>query len=356
LKPSLVDTLQCARCGSRPLRVYSQEETELELRTGELICQRCQLVMEIEDGIPDMLWMSHAEVMKEKDAYDNKEVIVTEEGKKLKLTPETLQKYKDLFLNFPKPAESAKFLLGGCYEGHVESANRTFRFIDAMELKPGMRVLDLGAHFGWASRRMAQKGCEVVALDICNSLRVCDLFFEADHTYFERIIGDMHRLPFSNESFDVVLANAVLHHSQKGIECVYYEIQRVLKPGGVLYNINECAYGLSEDKSGDRFAHQRAAGIHESAYTVKEYQLGARRGGFPNPKIHFSSFIEDYIEKKTNRKSPQTFKLKLAKWVVNIPPLHRLIQALSVPWRTVFRPKNWSLLCEKPTQGELTQK
>jgi ubiquinone/menaquinone biosynthesis C-methylase UbiE/uncharacterized protein YbaR (Trm112 family) len=344
MKETLVQFLQCPRCSHAPLLVDAQSKSDIEIRSGNVVCQRCRSLFQITHGIPEMLWMMHEKVAQEQKAQDDKEVIVTQEGKKLKLTPETLREYKDLFLNFPQTHASARFALGGCYEGHVESVLRTFSVIDSMPLKPGMRVLDIGAHFGWASRRIAQKGCEVVALDLSHFLYVTDVFFEAGSPYFERVVADMHRLPFVDETFDVVLANAVIHHSQKGIDHVYHEIHRVLKPGGLLYNINECSYGLLEDKSGQRFAKQHAEGIHEAGYTINEYQLAALRGGFEKKVVQFSSFLEDYLQKKSNRNSQRTWKVTAAEAIVAFKPLHSLIQACSVPWRIVFRPKNWQMI------------
>jgi len=48
------------------------------------------------------------------------------------------------------------------------------------------------------------------------------------------IILDAHAIPFKEESFDLVIAQAVLEHVLDPFQCVK-EIQRVLKPGGMIY-------------------------------------------------------------------------------------------------------------------------
>lgn len=48
------------------------------------------------------------------------------------------------------------------------------------------------------------------------------------------IIIDAHQIPFKNESFDLVIAQAVLEHVLDPFACVK-EIERVLKPGGLIY-------------------------------------------------------------------------------------------------------------------------
>ena len=48
--------------------------------------------------------------------------------------------------------------------------------------------------------------------------------------------ADARRMPFGNDSFDVVLASLSLHHAggKRGIQQVVREMNRVLKPGGVI--------------------------------------------------------------------------------------------------------------------------
>jgi len=48
------------------------------------------------------------------------------------------------------------------------------------------------------------------------------------------IIIDAHQIPFQNDSFDLVIAQAVLEHVLDPFACVK-EIERVLKPGGLIY-------------------------------------------------------------------------------------------------------------------------
>ena len=69
-----------------------------------------------------------------------------------------------------------------------------------------------------------------------NNLPENALLIEADVTYGPntKMIFDSHEIPFKDESFDLVIAQAVLEHVLDPFICVA-EIHRVLKTGGLVY-------------------------------------------------------------------------------------------------------------------------
>jgi SAM-dependent methyltransferase len=75
------------------------------------------------------------------------------------------------------------------------------------------RVLNAGCGL-----REARMGESTVNLDIA-------------HRKHPHIVGDLHRLPFQNSSFDTILNVAVLEHVPRAWDCVG-EFYRVLAPGG----------------------------------------------------------------------------------------------------------------------------
>jgi SAM-dependent methyltransferase len=96
----------------------------------------------------------------------------------------------------------------------------------------GLRVLDIGSSAGSYDRRAefgAARGSllrarQYVSLDISPAAR-------------PGVVGDGHRLPFPDGSFDVILANNVIEHLHDPVAGVA-EMRRVLKPGGqLLYTI-----------------------------------------------------------------------------------------------------------------------
>ncbi|MDQ3823091.1 MAG: class I SAM-dependent methyltransferase [Actinomycetota bacterium] len=93
---------------------------------------------------------------------------------------------------------------------------------------PGRRVLDVGCRSG-ALTRSYLEGNEVVGVDVDR-----DALAEAAQLGIETVWADaQRRLPFADESFDVVVAGEVLEHLAAPRAFVG-EAFRVLRPGGTL--------------------------------------------------------------------------------------------------------------------------
>jgi ubiquinone/menaquinone biosynthesis C-methylase UbiE len=101
----------------------------------------------------------------------------------------------------------------------------------ALEIKPKDKVLDLGCGAAsiWYSLKKI-KDIEITGLDVSPAM-----IKEAKKLYHKAnfIIGNSEKLPFKDESFDVVLVSSVLHHLPEPDKS-FKEIRRVLKPYGKL--------------------------------------------------------------------------------------------------------------------------
>jgi SAM-dependent methyltransferase len=108
------------------------------------------------------------------------------------------------------------------------------RLVDACAIKPGMRVLDVGAGTGNAAIPAAERGATVVASDLTPELlaqgrqRAAAVGVELDW-----VEADAERLPFDDDSFDVVISSIgamfAPHHRP-----VADELVRVCRPGGTI--------------------------------------------------------------------------------------------------------------------------
>ena len=124
--------------------------------------------------------------------------------------------------------------IAGVDEFHVRGAAVSKELAENLDLK-GAKVLDVGCGLGGPCRMLAEEYCcQVTGLDLSNEYvrtakELSKLLKLDNKTSF--IQGDATSLPFGDNTFDVIWTQ----HVQMNIpnkEKFYFEISRVLKPGG----------------------------------------------------------------------------------------------------------------------------
>lgn len=103
-----------------------------------------------------------------------------------------------------------------------------------VHLRAKHRVLEVGCGAGANLRFLASRvqfRTPPVGLDLSrDALTALD-----DERDFVRVVGSASRLPFADESFDLILAGHVIRHlSEEGLMRLMLEAMRVLRPGGIL--------------------------------------------------------------------------------------------------------------------------
>lgn len=111
------------------------------------------------------------------------------------------------------------------------------RFLDTVDLKPGDAVLDVcaGTNAVGIGLLKREPGIRVTAMDRSQAMQdVGQKLARENGVEIESFVGDVHKLPFPDNSFDVVTLQWASRHLQ--IVDVFSEIHRVLKPGGSFYH------------------------------------------------------------------------------------------------------------------------
>jgi ubiquinone/menaquinone biosynthesis C-methylase UbiE len=110
----------------------------------------------------------------------------------------------------------------------------------------GKRLLEVGCGMGTDLLQFARGGAICTGVDLTpRSVEISSLHFGLYGMRADFVLADGERLPFDDESFDVVYSNGVLHHTPDTAQAVR-ELRRVLKPGGtarvMLYHRNSLYY------------------------------------------------------------------------------------------------------------------
>jgi SAM-dependent methyltransferase len=143
-------------------------------------------------------------------------------------------------------ARHRKMWASGDYPSMVETFLLPLgpRLVEACGITAGMRVLDVAAGTGNASIPAAKAGAEVTASDLTPEL------FDAGRRRAENegvtldwVEADAERLPFEDESYDVVMSSIgamfAPHHQD-----VADELVRVCRPGGTIGMLNWTPEGM----------------------------------------------------------------------------------------------------------------
>jgi len=98
----------------------------------------------------------------------------------------------------------------------------------------GQLILDAGCGPGTYGIMLAKEGNEVVGIEISpDAVQVANERAKEKGVNFSARAGDLEKLPFQDNSFDICFCGWVLHHFPD-VSAAVAELARVLKPGGRL--------------------------------------------------------------------------------------------------------------------------
>jgi SAM-dependent methyltransferase/uncharacterized protein YbaR (Trm112 family) len=262
MKERLLEILVCPLCRHDELALTVHSRDEREVREGEIVCSSCQARIQIQKGIVN--------------AFINPPQQVADEAKgwvELLDVPAKRHEFQDewiLALPFISPDQTPEpesvEIWHQVGKGFIES-------LDRLEWQ-GKRVLEIGAGRCWGVAELARRGAHAVGLDILThkylGLETADVWFAAEDVYFERVLGDMHEMPFRPGAFDVVLTSSSLHHTDR-IGVALEEAARVLRTGGHALFINEPVVPDGQPKPDMSDSPEVRHGIIEARPTYGEW-------------------------------------------------------------------------------------
>lgn len=143
-----------------------------------------------------------------------------------------------------------------------------------------LKILDAGAGNCWMTRRLAEQGYDVTALDLndddYDGLGAGRHYLERLPVRFERVAADFADLPFAAATFDMVIYNGSIHYARNP-RGVIAEGARVLKKGGEIVLIDSPFY--RDAKSGEKMLAERSDPGRARYLTYDELERIADRLG-----------------------------------------------------------------------------
>jgi ubiquinone/menaquinone biosynthesis C-methylase UbiE/uncharacterized protein YbaR (Trm112 family) len=270
MKESLLDYLRCPLC-QRALTLAATPDEQGIIYQGSLACRNGH-TFGIENGIPVML-------SPELPGYKAK---MGEVAGWIKMSQDegwyAAQAEIDLALPFVVeklgwPAKEASNWLGAGY---------SFQHMLDHYIRPGMRVLEIGAGKSWGGHYLVAQGCDYHGCDIVTDPEIglgrARFYQEHFGIDYEVIAADAEHLPFADHHYDVVYAVAALHHALD-LPQMIREMARVTKPGGVVAGLSEGVRSLLAASDADSQSKEKRYGINEHVYRLSDYRRAFRGAG-----------------------------------------------------------------------------
>jgi len=310
MKRQLLDTLVCPLCRNAVKIVDERMDGDV-IEEALLVCTGCGHPYTVENAIPHMLSPQlprYEEKMREARGWVE---ISRDEG--------WYEPTEEIDLALPdvvgKLGWDPKDASGWVATQHA------FGQLMARYVRPGMRVLEVGAAKAWAGRFFLERGCEYTACDVVSDPKIGlgrSRFFIERFGHYELVAADFESLPFRAESFDLVFAIAALHHALD-LKLMVSEMARVCKRGGIVAGLNEGVRSFRSSPDLDSQADEKKYGINEHVYTLSDYALACWRNRLRvlevERSVGYTQFMAE-VNQKTARRA-HAIPL-LGKWIAPV--------------------------------------
>jgi SAM-dependent methyltransferase len=158
---------------------------------------------------------------------------------------------------------------------------------DALRLRPGDDVLELGAGACWLSHFLNRFGCRTIAVDVSpTALALGRALFEQDPrtnwTLNPQFLPyDGRRIPVADAAVDAVVLYDTFHHLPNP-RAILAELHRVLRPDGIVAMSEP---GRGHSKSAGSALEAASTGVLERELVLEEIAANALAAGFTAARV-----------------------------------------------------------------------
>ncbi len=189
-------------------------------------------------------------------------------------------------------------------------------------VRPGDRVLEVGAAKSWASQHLLPLGCEYVACDLVVDPVIGlgrGAFFEERVGPYLRLQADGERLPLADGAFDVAFCVATLHHALD-LRAMVGELARVTRRGGVVAGLNEGTRAPYRSGANPEQEREKEIGINEHVHTMWAYAWAFVRAGLRPQLLEYAEGRAELERRKIAGKLLRVGELPATLWALNAYP------------------------------------
>jgi len=253
----LLDLLRCPLCAHR-----------LSEADGSLRCEGCGTQFGVEEGIPRLL--------------DERLPGIAEKRREIEGWVE-MAKAQGWYALDDQIDSHLPFLTRdlGWEDRNWRANEHSFSLLLERYVRPGMRVLEVGAAKCWGAQHIVPRGSEYVAVDILSDPVIGlgrGAFYAERVGEFGRVQADGEHLPFASGAFDLTYCVASLHHALD-LGAMVGEMARVTRRGGVVAALNEGTRAVGRSGRNPEQEGERAFGINEHVHTLYAYLWAFLRAG-----------------------------------------------------------------------------
>lgn len=338
LPDALLEALQCPYCQGQAFHVHSET----------VVCDTCLLIFPIIQGVVNTLVRPSEAVIRELEGM-------------MAESAQTFASHADFIVQevpYVTTLEERKARTRGQPFDYYGSTEQNFR--QALRYIPfsgNERVLEIGGHSDYPFLvPFRERGC------LCFETNIVT-FFDATGRFRDwplKVAGDMNRLPYRDDHFDIVLLSATTHHSPD-LDTTIREIARVTRPGGAILLLNEPTHGLFKHLTDflyrdGRFrkGSGRDALVHENEYSIRRYRALFRKHGLVLKQSLFSAYYEEKLARAETRGVRFALLGGLVGRLWRFGPLREALKTRGLWLGQTLLGLQMNVIVEKPNRGNGT--